>query len=269
MKHLRNKKKLLIIAAIAVVVLLSGAAVAWTASRSDDANTPDTKTEETKADDQPAGTGEEKTPAPPAPEPVKPAAFNKSQLSLTDPSSIWVVANKVRPLQPKEYAPSDLVSVGNGHQMRSEAATAFIKLQSSARSAGHAISAQSGYRSYNTQVATYNRWVSELGQAEADRQSARPGHSEHQTGLALDVGGGGCNIEECFGGTAGGKWVAAHAHEYGFIIRYPQGKEHITGYLYEPWHLRYVGTALATEMKRVGIQTMEEFFGLRAAPSYN
>lgn len=260
--------------AVAVVVLLSGIAVAWTASRNDDTDnrgTTDTKAEQTQADDQPASPDNEKAPVTPAPTPTptKPTTFDKSQRSLTDPASIWVVANKVRPLQPKEYAPSDLVSVGNGHQMRAEAAAAFIKLKSSAGSAGHAISAQSGYRSYNTQVATYNRWVSELGQAEADRQSARPGHSEHQTGLALDVGGGGCNIEECFGNTAGGKWVAAHAHEYGFIVRYPQGKEHITGYLYEPWHLRYVGTALATEMKRVGVQTMEEFFGLRAAPNYN
>jgi D-alanyl-D-alanine carboxypeptidase len=266
MKRIRTPKKLLIIIIAAVIVLLAGSVFAWTALRDepDDARDDRTSHDHTdgaqQADDLPAP-AEEQQPAP--------AAFSKSQYLLDQPTSIWVVANKLRPLQPNNYAPNDLVSVGGGQQMRSEAANAFIKLQSAASGAGHTISAQSGYRSYNTQVATYNRWVSELGKAEADRQSARPGHSEHQTGLALDVGGDGCNVEECFGSKPSGIWVAAHAHEYGFIIRYPNGKEHVTGYLYEPWHLRYVGTALATEMKRVGAQTMEEFFGLPAAPNYN
>lgn len=262
MKRIRNKKKLLIIVATAVIVLAISGVFAWTMSRNDDGETTN-NTDSTGVRDQPAVTHDE-TPDAPAP-----AAFDKSQYSLSEATSMWVVANKLRPLQPIEYAPSDLTGVGNGHRMRSEAAGAFVKMQSSANAAGHAITAQSSYRSYNTQVATYNRWVSELGKAEADRQSARPGHSEHQTGLAVDVGGDGCNIEACFGDTPSGKWVAEHAHEYGFIIRYPDGKEHITGYLYEPWHLRYVGTALATEMKRTGVQTMEEFFGLPAAPNYN
>lgn len=257
MKRTRNKKKLLIIIAAAVVVVLGGGALARSTMHDKPGETDDHSSHKRADETQPVND-----------QPV-PVAFDKSQHSLDQPASMWVVSNKLRPLQPNNYAPNDLVSIGGGQQMRSEAASAYIKLRDAAAVAGHTISAQSGYRSYNTQVATYNRWVSELGKAEADRQSARPGHSEHQTGLALDVGGDGCNIEECFGSKPSGIWVAEHAHEYGFIIRYPQGKEHVTGYLYEPWHLRYVGRALATEMKRTGAQTMEEFFGLPSAPNYN
>lgn len=265
MKRILGKKKLLIFIVALALVLIAGGAFAWTTMRNNNSNGTHDYADTAEANDQPAVVNKE-TPDAPAP---TPAAFDKSQHSLSDPASIWVVANKQRPLQPLEYAPSDLTDVGDGHRMRAEAASAFAKLQSSASAAGHVLTVESGYRSYNTQVATYNRWVNELGKTEADRQSARPGHSEHQTGLALDVGGDGCNVEECFGSKPSGIWVAAHAHEYGFIVRYPDGKEHVTGYLYEPWHLRYVGAALATEMQRTGVTTMEEFFGLPAAPSYN
>lgn len=262
MKRILGKKKLLILTVAAALVLVAGGAFAWTMMRDDSSSTHD-NTDRAEANDQPAVINKE------TPDVPTPAAFDKSQYSLSDPTSMWVVANKLRPLQPLEYAPSDLAGVGDGQRMRAEAASAFVKLQSSASAAGHALTVESSYRSYNTQVATYNRWVNELGRAEADRQSARPGHSEHQTGLALDVGGDGCNVEECFGSKPSGIWVAAHAHEYGFIVRYPDGKEHVTGYVYEPWHLRYVGVALAAEMQRTGVATMEEFFGLPAAPNYN
>lgn len=202
------------------------------------------------------------------PEPVEPPAFDKGKYSTDDPASIWVVANKQRPLNPKTYAPNDLVSVGGGQRLRQEAASALNQLMAGARAEGLAISPLSGYRSYATQVSVYNNEVAANGQAVADTQSARPGYSEHQTGLAIDVGGGGCGIEDCFGNTAPGKWVAANAYKYGFIIRYPQSKQNITGYRYEPWHIRYVGVDLATEMNKQGIQTLEEFFGLPAAATY-
>lgn len=266
MKRLRISRKQLFIGLAAAVVVLGvgGYALARTLTHKDDGqHTPHTQ------DEQPAGTQQPETGTPEeAPVDQQPVGFNKTQHSLTNPTSIWVIANKRNPLQPKEYAPSDLVGVGGGQQMRREAADALAQLRSAASRAGMTINPLSGYRSYNTQVATYQRWVNELGQAQADRESARPGHSEHQTGLAIDVGSGTCDIEPCFGGTADGTWLAAHAHEYGFIIRYPEGKEGITGYVYEPWHLRYVGTALAAELRSQGIQTLEEFFGLSAAPSY-
>jgi D-alanyl-D-alanine carboxypeptidase len=194
--------------------------------------------------------------------------FNKALNSIDDPASIWVVVNKTRPLQPKNYVPGDLVSVGNGQRMRAEPAQALATMLQAAKAQGLTIRPLSGYRSYNTQVSVYNSEVKTYGQAVADTQSARPGTSEHQTGLTIDVGGGGCGIEDCFGNTAEGKWVAENAYLYGFIIRYLPDKAHITGYRYEPWHIRYIGVELATEMHNTGVQTLEEFFGLPAAPDY-
>lgn len=214
-------------------------------------------------------------------EPVPaPAVFDKQKYSLSDPTSNWLVVNKKRPLDPKNYAPSDLVVPGvtlrgnissDEKYMRAEPAAALEKLFAGASAAGLQMNLQSGYRSYGFQNTLYNRYVSQQGQAVADTQSARPGYSEHQTGLAVDVGSVGhpeCAVEQCFADTAEGKWLAAHAYEYGFIIRYPNGKDTVTGYIYEPWHIRYVGTELAAEMHNTGAVTMEEFFGLPPAGSY-
>jgi D-alanyl-D-alanine carboxypeptidase len=194
--------------------------------------------------------------------------FDKKRYSLDQADSLWVVVNKQRPLNPLQYAPADLMNVGSSQQLRQTAATALAQLIAAAKTEGLSISPMSGYRSYATQVGVYNNEVKGFGQAQADRESARPGYSEHQTGLAIDVGGGGCGIEDCFADTAEGKWLAAHAYEYGFIIRYPKGKENVTGYRYEPWHIRYVGKDLADEMHRTGALTLEEFFNLPAALNY-
>ncbi len=194
-------------------------------------------------------------------------AFNKSMFSNDDPASIWVVANKKRPLQPLSYAPNDLVSI-SGQRLRSEAAQQLTALIAAAKQENLTLQPLSGYRSYETQVSVYNNEVRTYGQTVADSQSARPGTSEHQTGLSIDIGGGGCGIEDCFGDTTEGKWVAANAYKYGFIVRYTAGKESITGYRAEPWHIRYIGASLATEMQRTNTTTLEEFFDLPAAPSY-
>jgi D-alanyl-D-alanine carboxypeptidase len=130
---------------------------------------------------------------------------------------------------------------------------------------------QSGYRSYSFQVNLYNGYVKQQGQATADRQSARPGYSEHQTGLAADLGGvtqPACNVAQCFAKTPEGAWLAANAHTYGFIVRYGADDEETTGYDYEPWHIRYVGIELAAEMHRKGIQTLEEFFDISGGTAY-
>lgn len=195
-------------------------------------------------------------------------AFDKKRYSLDDPTSLWVVANKKRPL-PDTFVPPNLTSVGNSQQIQAEAATALDQLTTAAGKNQVALRALSGYRSFNTQKTLYNSYVMNDGQANADTYSARPGHSEHQTGLAIDLGNGSgqCDLEICFADTPGGKWLATNAHTYGFIIRYPDGKTDITGYQYEPWHLRYVGVDLANELYNKQ-QTMEEFFGLPAAPSY-
>jgi len=132
-----------------------------------------------------------------------------------------------------------------------------------AKQAGMQIMMTSGFRSAEFQKVLYDQYVAKDEQAAADRYSARPGTSEHQTGLAADIARTDrkCYLEICFGGTAEGQWLASHAHEYGFIIRYLKDKETSTTYQYEPWHIRYVGTELAAELYRNG-QTMEEFFGI-------
>lgn len=222
--------------------------------------------------------GEVKRPAITAqqtPPPSTPLPFNKQLYSLTDPTSPWLVVNKLRPLQPKEYVPGDLVvpSIAKrdgGMRLTKATATAMEAMFADAAKAGNPLKLSSAYRSYAYQLNLYNGYVASQGQASADAQSARPGYSEHQTGMAADIApaSGGCNIQGCFAQTPAGQWVAANAYKYGFIIRYPDGLTAITGYMYEPWHVRYVGVELATEMHNTGTATMEEFFGLPAAPTY-
>lgn len=206
---------------------------------------------------QPVNTPQIKTNVPsPAPAPLP--AFDKTKYSLTDPASLWVIASKKYPLNPINYAPGDLVNVGGGQQLRKDAATALARLSNDARVANLTIQPLSGYRSYARQKQVYQNEVDTYGQATADTESAQPGKSEHQTGWAIDIG----KIDDSFANTPEGQWVAANAWKYGFIIRYPQGKQDITGYRYEPWHLRYIGTDLSTEMHNQGITTLEEFFGV-------
>lgn len=134
---------------------------------------------------------------------------------------------------------------------------AFNRLATAAKNSGYNIPLVSGFRSYETQVRIYNNYVSIYGQTETDTFSARPGHSEHQTGLAMDVG----KIDDDYGNTNEGIWLAENAHKYGFIIRYPKGKESITGYKYEPWHIRYLGEDLATKVYTSGL-CLEEYLGI-------
>ncbi|MCZ2830315.1 M15 family metallopeptidase [Modestobacter sp. VKM Ac-2986] len=207
------------------------------------------------------------TPTPSSSAPVEPA-FDRSRFSLDDPASPWVVVNKARPVSPVDHAPADLVPVGGGYELRAEAAGAMQAMLAGAAAEGLTITVQSAYRSYDYQVGVFRAQVARFGEAQAEIQVARPGHSEHQTGLAADVGGGGCDIDRCFGAIDEGRWVAAHAAEYGWVVRYPEGKTEVTGFRYEPWHVRYVGVELATELQRTGTATLEEFFGLPAAPDY-
>ena len=207
-------------------------------------------------------------PAPTTPATTSPPGFDRTRLSIDDPDSSWVVVNKLRPLAPLDYAPSDLVDAGGGNQLRAEAARAMAAMQAGASAAGLSISVESAYRSYDYQRGLFTNAVARFGQEGAERRSARPGYSEHQTGLAADLGGGGCDIETCFADTAEGQWVVANGHRFGFVIRYPDGSQPITGYKFEPWHVRYVGEELATEMHARGVATLEEFFGLPAAPQY-
>lgn len=140
--------------------------------------------------------------------------------------------------------------------MRPEAAAALEALFQAAQEAGYTLYATSGYRSYATQKAIYERRTGEIGTARASMLVAEPGHSEHQTGLAMDIDGESTlydGLEESFGASPEGIWVAENAHRFGFIIRYKRGWEEITGYAYEPWHLRYVGMEHATAIAQLNI----------------
>lgn len=180
---------------------------------------------------------------------------------VTKPDAITVIINKKHCFNPSNWAPSNLVAI-NGYYLQSEAATALTTMMNDAAAAGVGFAMSSAYRSYDNQLATYNNWVSVNGStASADTVSARPGYSEHQTGLAADFKAGSC-VLECFAGTAQYQWLVAHAADYGFIERYPEGLTSITGYSPEAWHWRYVGTIVAKDMKTKGIQTLEEYFGV-------
>lgn len=164
-----------------------------------------------------------------------------------------IIASKKYPL-PASHAP------GESGQARS----AFNQMVAAAKQDGVHLTAFSTYRSYNYQVDLYNRYVERDGQAAADRYSAKPGYSEHQTGLAFDIGEVGQEshfARASFANTKGGQWLAGNAHNYGFILRYPQGKESVTGYMYEAWHYRYVGSDLAKKIYKQNA-TLEEYFGI-------
>ncbi|MEN8581689.1 M15 family metallopeptidase [Burkholderia sp. RS01] len=187
------------------------------------------------------------------------------------------MVNKHRPLKPANYVPADLVQPrvalavsGEAALLNRTTAAAAERMFAAAAAAGVTMTLASGYRSYATQTATYNGYVSARGQAAADTASARPGYSEHQTGWAFDIGdgGGACSFQPCFAEQPAAVWAKANAYRFGFVVRYPFMLHPITGYYYESWHLRYIGVEAAADMKKRGIRTLEEYFGLKAAPGY-
>ncbi len=188
---------------------------------------------------------------------------------VSHPESIPVLVNKQNKL-PESYQPDDLVDPNipfifagksEKRKMRAEAAAAIEDLFAGALKDGVKLLGVSAYRPYSKQKALFQQYVRQDGVEAAKTYSALPGTSEHETGLAIDVTGGDgkCAAEDCFSGSKEAKWIEAHAAEYGFIIRYPKGKEAITGYQYEPWHLRYVGKKIAADIMSRGI-TLEEYY---------
>ena len=158
-----------------------------------------------------------------------------------------LIVNKTYSL-PEDYNPGGLTD---------EYMDAFYQMQAQAELDGIELWIQSGYRSYYTQEAIYNNYVSMDGVERADTYSSRPGHSEHQSGLAADIN----NPDESFNGTVAAEWLKNNCYKYGFIIRFPEGKEDSTGYIYESWHLRYVGEEWARKITESG-KSLEEYFGI-------
>lgn len=196
-------------------------------------------------------------------------------VDLGDSARIWTVVDKLRPTTPIDYRPASLVQPAGvrnieGGALRTDAASALTALVAAAHEAGVGeIALESGFRSYQTQQETYGRHFAERGE-QADQVSARPGYSEHQLGLGADVVAcaGSCGGLDVLAGTPQGEWVAAHSWEHGWIVRYVEGATPITGYLPEPWHLRYIGPELARAYYEGGWTSLEEFFGLSPAPGY-
>lgn len=182
----------------------------------------------------------------PTPEPLTPSGKPYGYYNTVRPTYLKGVL-----LVNKQYALPRSYGGANG-----EANAALRQLQAGAENAGFSMPLLSGFRSFETQDKLYRRYAATDGVAAANTYSAWPGHSEHQTGLAFDVG----KISNGFGNTPAGRWLAAHAHEYGFIIRYPKGKESITGYQYEPWHIRYLGVKTATAVYESGLCLEEYLF---------
>ena len=166
-----------------------------------------------------------------------------------------LIANKSYSL-PSNYNPGLL----------SEFSTHFNEMKEAAKKDGVYLVLGSGFRSYSNQASIYNNYVNRDGKAKADTYSARPGHSEHQTGLAADIYGEASKdkyLWQSWGETNDGKWANNNMYKYGFILRYPKGKESITGYMYESWHIRYVGVELATKLYNNGNWiTLEEYLGI-------
>lgn len=190
------------------------------------------------------------------------AALPPTELERTDREMLLALVTRERAVEPVDYAPEDLVLVEDGpFRLRAEAAEQLAALVAAAEDAGHPhLTVSSGYRAHDVQAGTYEDWVNRLGEDQAELVSARPGHSEHQLGLAVDVGGE-CGLYQCFGEAEDGRWVAENAHRWGFIVRYPEGGQEVTGYAWEPWHLRYVGPQAAWQMRLSG-----EVYWERAQP---
>lgn len=193
---------------------------------------------------------------------------------LRDPSSLVVLVNKLNPVEPIDWVPEDLelpvgLSNPSGHPLRAVAARALERLCAAAEAAELPIHLVSGYRSFDLQRELFARYSAADGIAIAETYSARPGHSEHQTGLAVDLDdGSGHAFQREFGDTATGRWLREHAPEFGFIFRYADGEQPTVGYVYEPWHYRYVGTEIALDMRERGIVNYEDYVGAAPAPDY-
>lgn len=198
-----------------------------------------------------------------------------SDEQLQDPRSLFVLVNKLRPLDPIRWVPEDLVMPEglenpSGHPIRAAAAVALSEMAVDASAARVPFRLVSGYRSFDLQRSLFEGYSASDGVSAAETYSARPGHSEHQTGLAVDLDdGSGHEFTSAFGETEAGLWLRAHCVNYGFILRYERGEQPVVGYIYEPWHFRYVGTEISGDMRARGFMNYEDYVGAEAAPDYS
>lgn len=257
---MKKSRLLLIIGAIISVALIVSIFVVYNYKNKQVSNEPEKQslTTEPKKNDSVATEEPKKTtdkPSEPEQQPDE-NGYLPNQTLPTEPTYIngILLANKIYPL-PSTFAPGE----------NKEARQALDKMLATAKKQGFDFVAFSGYRSFDYQTTLYNNYVNRDGQAAADRYSARPGYSEHQTGLAFDIGERGKEnlwLTEEFGETPAGQWLLTNAQDFGFILRFPKNKEDNTGYMYESWHYRYVGVDIAKEIKKKDI-TLEEYLGVK------
>lgn len=189
------------------------------------------------------------TPKPQTSEPQTPSYNGSHKMEVIDGITYFdgvMIANKTYTL-PASYNPG----------VQPVAMDAFYDMQAAAAADGISLWILSSFRSYEDQDVIYNRYVAQDGRDAADTYSSRPGHSDHQTGYTFDLN----SLEQDFQYDPAGKWLDKNCYKYGFIIRYPKGKESSTGYMYEPWHVRYIGVDLATKVTQSGL-SLEEYFGI-------
>lgn len=191
----------------------------------------------------------------------------ENPIDLVSFDSINVIINKKHPL-PDDFVPDNLVKpdvkcLKDGILLQEEAANAMEEMFAAAKDAGYTLAIGSAYRSYNYQKTLYDNYAKRDGEAAANRYSAKPGQSEHQTGLAADLATSSqeCYLKGCFEDMAEGKWLKDNSYLYGYILRYTQEKEEITGYIFEPWHFRYIGKEEALKVYNSGL-TLEEYYEL-------
>ena len=188
-------------------------------------------------------------------------------LRTEDDGNRMVLVNKQYAVS-QDYCPTDMVdidgslSTNQNLKVKREAYDAYLKMLKNANAEGLNFAICSAYRSYELQESLYNQSLQSNGETYTEKMYAHPGQSEHHTGYAIDVTSASMNwgLSQDFADYPDGAWITAHCSEYGFIIRYPRGKEDITGYMYEPWHIRYVGVDAAKEITEKGI-TLEEYLG--------
>ncbi len=261
----KYQKKATLIWTVLIIILgaVSGFAVWLSTDREELINEPVSSPQKSLTTDRREDSSTEKTILLPGAAPIKPISGNYSA-----DDHIWRLVNKSHPLSDTAYRPADLALAEvpsrtdkptDERSIRQIIQEPTSRMFRDAKEQGIDLIIGSGFRSAELQQVYYSNYVKNYGQAAADSFSAKPGYSEHQTGLVMDLAtvDRNCYLDECFGETAAGKWLRDNASNYGFILRYPEGKDGITDFIYEPWHFRYVGVELAKALEQSGL-TLDE-----------
>ena len=261
---MRKNKFTTLLAIFALFVSL----LALTACQTNEETPQASKNNQITGGDATKGTDPGKEQAPDPADIANPTYTPSTEVRTTDDGNLLVIVNKEFAVS-ENYEPNDMVeidgvlSTNQNLKVKKEAYQAYKKMLAAAQEAGLNFSICSAYRSYDLQKSLYDNSLATNGKEYTEKMFAYPGKSEHHTGYAIDVTSPSMNwgLSQDFVDDPDGAWITEHCSEYGFIIRYPKGKEEITGYMYEPWHIRYVGIEVAKYITQNGL-TFEEYLGV-------